>query len=66
MAIGDYVTTYEIEHRTSAGEWVPEGIECDTYEEALEELKFAPGQPKEKYRIVEVRGRVIWEAPKNK
>jgi hypothetical protein len=53
---------YSIEHRTSAGEWVEEGLYFDTYEEALEELKLCPGQPKEKYRIVENEYTVLWEA----
>lgn len=51
---------YAIEHRTSSGEWVEEGLYFDTYEEALEELKLCPGQPKEKYRIVENRFTTIW------
>ena len=61
MAIGQKTVEYSIEHRTGGGDWVEEGIYCDTYEEALEELNYCPGQPKEKYRIVEIHGTIIWE-----
>lgn len=53
---------YSIEHRTSGGEWVEEGMYFDTYEEAQEELKHCPGQPKERYRIVKNEFTVIWRA----
>lgn len=52
---------YSIEHRASSGEWVEEGLYFDTYEEALEELKHCPNQPKEKYRIVANEFTVLWK-----
>lgn len=52
---------YTIEHRTSCGNWVDEGMSFDTYEEALAELEYCPGQPKEKYRIVEEHGFTVWK-----
>ena len=52
---------YSIQHRASCGEWVDEGLYFDTYDEALVELKYQPGQPKEKYRIVEEHYTTVWE-----
>ena len=51
---------YSIEHQTTAGDWVEEGVYCDTYAEALEELKLCPGQPKEKYRMIGNHYTIRW------
>ena len=49
------VVEYSIVHKACDGEWVEEGLYFDTYEDAAKALKDLPGQPKEKYRIVEER-----------
>lgn len=54
---------YSLERRTSGGgNWVEEGVNFDTYEEALEELKFYKDfMPEEKFRIAEHHGFVARE-----
>lgn len=51
---------YSIEHRTSGGEWVEEGLYFDTYKEAAEEIQYCP-EPAKNYRIVENHLTVLWE-----
>lgn len=53
---------YSIEHKTSCGEWVEEGLFFDTYEDALKQLKELPTS--EKFRIVEEYYTVRWERSK--